>query len=129
MQVTAFRREVGPETSDEIDREEFLESVASLRQDVSSMSTDIRQVLSENMALRQEVGRLRARRPAEHPNSELRRLKRQLDQLIELHDSAAPSGDRPRNRRPVRRSRVDDRPRESSLLTKMMMFMMLSELA
>jgi hypothetical protein len=129
MQVAAFRREVNRETSDELEREEFVRSMASLREDVCSMSTDIRQVLSENMALRQEVGRLKARRESGQSTSELRRLKRQLDRLIEAHESAsAPGGGRGR-RHTERPSGWEDPPKGGSWMNKMMMFMMLSELA
>jgi hypothetical protein len=129
MQVAAFRRDAGQRSPDRLDREEFIRSMASLREDVSSMSTDVRQVLDENVELKQELRRLKARRRSQRSNSELRRLKQQLDQLIDLHESALDS-DRGRGRELCERpERVGIARTNGSWMTKMMMFMMLSELA
>lgn len=127
MQSTAFQREPELEFADDLDREGLARDIASLREDVCSVSDDIRRVLEENAALKQEIGRLRQRRRKNESLSELRRLKGQLDRMIDLHDvAAAEEYHREPARRPVPADRREDG--RGDWMKKMMIFMMLSEM-
>jgi len=127
MQSTAFQREPDLESADDLDREGLARDIASLREDVCAVSDDIRWVLEENSALRQELGRLRQQRRKNESVSELRRLKSELDRMIDLHDVAA-GGDCQRGPAP-RPAPADHRDGgRGDWMRKMMMFMMLSEM-
>jgi regulator of replication initiation timing len=109
----------------EIDRAELLEIIGSLRQEVQSVSGDVRVVLEENRRLKDELDRLRERRRGEDRFSEVRQIREELDHLVRMHE-AATSG-RSRQREPARsESGSSDK---SAWMKKMMMFMMMAELA
>lgn len=117
----------------ELDNIELLKTVASLRRDFLSMSTDIREVLKENEKLQREVDRLK-----EHQResvggsrglSEVHRVKSEVDELIRLHEMAS-RGKARAERRPVREQQPVDREQgsHSEWFKKMMMVMMMAEM-
>jgi hypothetical protein len=137
----------------EISRTELLEIVGSLRQEVQSVSSDIRVVLKENKKLKDEVERLQGRGQdgqrfsdegeqrfpdeGEQRFSDARRVRRELEELMRMHEAASGRG----KRRQATRSEAtrsgatrsgpsngDQSSDKGAWMKKMMMFMMISEL-
>jgi len=107
--------------------DEILETVASLRKDVVTMSSNIREVLKENAELKEELGKLRGgRRSGEHWLSEAQRIRAEVDQLLQMHTAAG--GGRSQGRRRAPQPVDTGRGESPAWLKKMMMFMMLSEM-
>lgn len=113
----------------DIDRIELLETVASLRKDVCTMSSDIKEILAENVKLKNEVTRLQSRQAnPQTPISRAKNVKSDIDRLMQLHSLLSS-----RKSESLEESRPSFPPRnevshDSSFAKKMMMFMMMSEL-
>lgn len=126
MHAHANHSEADRGFSDEPDREEILATVASLRRDVSSMASEIREVLRENAQLKAQLDRSKGPRSGEQWISEAQRIQREVDQLVRLHEAASAS--RPRRRPAPRRDERDSRDGSQAWMKKMMMFMMLADM-
>ncbi len=130
MHAQAFDYEVANGMANDLDPVELLNTVMSLRQDVSSISGDVREVLKENARLKKEVSRLQNRRKSTQSVSEIKRMKNELDQMMNMHDAMS-SGRAKSVRAPRQQESLDDSgsAANSSWMKKMMMFMMLAEMA
>jgi len=128
MHAHANQRDADRDLSDDADREEILATVASLRHDVSSMASEIREVLRENAELKEKLSRAKGSRSGEQWISEAQRIQREVDQLVRLHEAA--SAARPRRRPAPRRDAAEREGRGESQawMKKMMMFMMLADM-
>ncbi len=122
---------------EELDCEDVLGAVASLRDELSLVANDMRAVISENARLRQELQSLRSRRETEQfrgrrertPRvSEVHHIRDEIDQLVHLHEAA--SGERARGyeERPVRRPHNCGCDDEAARMKKMFMMMMMADL-
>jgi regulator of replication initiation timing len=131
METSAYSHDAQKYMSSDFNRMEILETVASLRDDVCSMSTNIREVLSENLKLKEEVNRLKARQDTHKgrtAKSEAQRLKDELNQLVQMHDACSTGRNkRQQIARPTMPPKTDDF-QSSSMMKKMMMMMMMNEL-
>lgn len=102
-----------------LDRENLLETIATLRRDVSSMANEVREVLRENERYEQELSALRQR--AKRPSS-AERVRDEIDSLMSMYERVSPR--RARTARATRREEGGD----GRALKKMMMMMLLSEM-
>lgn len=116
MSVHSFSRRLDDE--EPLDHESLLQTITSLREDLSSMKASMRRMLRENLELRQELGG----RPREASVDELNRVRDEVDLFARLYDEPA----LPRRSRSAPRPRADGGRRD--LLRSMMMMMMMSEL-
>lgn len=128
MQSRANCQEKVSDHADGLDREDLLRTVVSLHDDVCSMTSDIREVLSENSKLKKEVDRLRGRQGGKQRLSEINRIRDDVDRLVHLYEAASVGRARPRQA--TRREEPDEShpPDRSSWMKKMMLFMMMAEM-
>lgn len=106
------------EEDDGLDQESLLETISSLREDLSSMKSSMRRMLRENLELRQELGV----RPRQASVSELNRVRDEVDMFARLYDGA-PAARRERTPRAAAGG-----GRRGDMMRTMMMVMMMSEL-
>jgi regulator of replication initiation timing len=129
MHAQDFSYHGGVDNRGQLDNIELLKTVDSLRQDILSMSTDIRDVLSENENLHREIDQLKERRRGNGRISEAQRIKSEVDDLIRMHEATSSGKDRSR-RIPRKKVQVveGERINGSEWMKKMMMFMMMAEM-
>lgn len=128
MSLHAVRDGFDDSELQDLDRTEILNSVASLRRELNAMATDIRSVISENVRLRDELEEIRDHRHSARPVSEVHRIKSEIDQLIQMHETVSAGRSRPPRdsyRQPANGNGSEDK---SAWMKKMMMFMMMAEL-
>jgi regulator of replication initiation timing len=128
MQARAYCHEVESDVAGNLDRDDLLKTVASLRNDVCSVTADIREVLSENMKLKKEVDKLRGRHNGKQKFSEIHRIKDDVDRLVRMYETASIRQARPRQETQREVSDENVSADRSSWMKKMMMFMMMTEL-
>ncbi len=113
---------------DDIDRGDLLDAVGSLRQDVRSMKSYLRDVIDEKERLKNEVERLRGDREHKSWLSEAQKVRQEVDHLVRLYDATA-SGETGRRKAPRRGpSQENSSPDQAPWMKKMMMFIMLAEM-
>jgi len=116
-----------------VDVQELRESFGLLRNDVRSIAEDVRDVLQENAALKQELERLKnTSRPApENPAGEYSSVQQLKDELLHhlrhLEDLAVKSSRRPEPPPPPR-PRPEPAVDDARAQKRMMMLMMMNEL-
>ena len=119
--------------AEKVGRKELVDTIVSLRQDLYSMASDIKEVLKENAKLKTELHQAQERPPVNQSISEMQRMKQEIDDLMQLHQLASFNSKRSRrpSTRPVARSRYGYDSSEQdrgAWIKKMMMFMMMAEL-
>ncbi len=137
MHAEAYREYPHEQYEEELDRTDVLDAVASLREELSLVASDMRAVISENARLRQQLEGLRGRRAAEQYRgapertqrvSEVHRIKDEIDQLIHLHESASGERTRGYDERPVHRPHTCGCDDKAARMKKMFMMMMMADL-
>jgi hypothetical protein len=128
MYAEAYREYTDERHEEELDRVDILEAVASLRDELNLVASDIRSVISENARLRQQLEGARSTRQRDPRVSEVHRIKDEIDQLIRMHEAV--SGERPRAReeRPVHHSGGCGCGDKSDRFKKMFMMMMMADM-
>lgn len=128
MQEHRDRYEEESGSQEDLERLELLKTVAHLKQDVRSMTDDIRAVLSENEKLKREVNSLRGGSRPDRGFGDVHRMKSEIDELIRMHEAASMGRNRVQSstRRPSYPVAAPDP--SSQWMKKMMMFMMINEL-
>lgn len=129
MHARADYRENETDGLDEVD---FLEVIEALREEVESMGGEVSDVLRENEDLKRQVARLKLRRKGSRSRSEAQRIKQEcLDGLDRLNELASVTRIGPR-RLPEAEQPTPEPKRtssDSSWMKKMMMVMMMAEMA
>ncbi len=119
---------LGNEVAGKLDRVELLKTVVTLRKEVRSMASDIKSVINENDMLKDKVERLQGQRKGRDHLSEAQRIKQEIDQLVQMHEAASLGRVKPAESVRPQPASVEAPASSSSMLKKMMMFMMISEL-
>jgi regulator of replication initiation timing len=114
-------------TIDNQDTEDILDTVVSLRKEIHTMATDIQDVIQENIKLKEEVDILRQQRQHKNHLSDIQRMKQEIDQLVNLHQTVSARQTRSNPKTPGQ-IRDESASNEKAWMKKMMMFMMMSEL-
>ena len=128
MHKHAYEPDTDNDIPEDTDRVDLLDAVGSLRQDVRSMESYLREVIEEKEMLKDEVERLRGDGEENSWMSEAQKVRQEVDQLVRLYDATA-SGETGRRRAPRRTpSHQDSSPRQAPWMKKMMMFMMMAEM-
>lgn len=129
MHARAYSHE---DETDGFDPADFLEVIGELREEVQAMGGEVSDVLRENDELKRQVTRLKLRHKGGRSRSEMQRIKQEcLDGLDRLNELASVTRIGPR-RLPVPEQQTPE-PRhtssDSSWMKKMMMVMMMAEMA
>lgn len=128
MHAQAYDADIGSQVHDDADQVDLLDAVGSLRQDVRSMESYLREVIEEKKRLEDEVERLRGDSEQKSWMSEAQKVRQEVDELVRLYD-ATPSGERGRRKAPRRAPALENTsPDQAPWMKKMMMFMMLTEM-
>ncbi len=115
----------------QLDNAELLRTVDSLRQDILSMSTDIRDILNENDKLQREVDHLKESHQENDCVSAAQRVRGEVDELIRMHEAATVGTPKPRPTPRQNKSAIDTSRGAGAgtdWMKKMMMFMMMAEM-
>ena len=107
MQEHRERYEKESSSPEDLERLELLRTVAHLKQDVRSMTDDIRAVLSENEKLKREVSSLRGGSRQGSAFNDVHRMKGEIDDLIRMHEAAS-----------MGRNRVQPRTRQQCVIPR-----------
>lgn len=109
------------------------EALSSLRQEFHLVATDMRKVIDENARLSGEVKRLKKSRRVKHRASEVQRIRQEcvegLSRLQEVADSTRSTRSTRSRRRGDERETLAGGSPSDNWMKKMMMFMMMNELA